>query len=105
MSPRQSINHVRAPRLRLRLYVAGRLINSVRAIENLRQLCDRHFDSHYVLEVVDVLNEPRRAVADDVLVTPTLVRVVPAPRVRLVGDLSDPVTVLAALGVDRVLNE
>lgn len=90
----------RIERVRLRLYVAGRLLNSVRAKENLRQLCERHLISLDDLEVVDVLSEPRRAVADEVLVTPTLIRLVPAPRIRLIGDLSDPATVLAALGVE-----
>jgi circadian clock protein KaiB len=90
----------RVERVSLRLYVAGRLLNSMRARENLRQLCDRHLISLDDLEVVDVLSEPRRAVADDVLVTPTLIRLVPAPQVRLIGDLGDPATVLAALGVE-----
>jgi len=92
----------RIERVSLRLYVAGRLLNSVRARENLRQLCDRHLISLDDLEVVDVLSEPRRAVADEVLVTPTLIRLVPAPRIRVIGDLSDPATVLAALGVEAV---
>ncbi|MDX2169109.1 MAG: circadian clock KaiB family protein [Deltaproteobacteria bacterium] len=87
-------------RLSLRLYVAGRLVNSTRAIENLKRLCAQHLDGgRYQLEVVDVLHEPLRAVADQVLVTPTLVRLAPAPRIELVGDLSDPQVVLAALGI------
>jgi circadian clock protein KaiB len=88
--------------LSLRLYVAGRLVNSTRAIENLKQLCAQHLDGgSYQLEVVDVLSEPLRAVADQVLVTPTLVRVAPAPRIEVVGDLSDPRVVLAALGIEE----
>jgi circadian clock protein KaiB len=98
MSPkRRRAGH--AARLSLRLFVAGRLVNSTRAIENLKRLCAQHLDGRFELEVVDVLSEPLRAVADDVLVTPTLVRLTPAPRVELVGDLSDPSVVLAALGI------
>lgn len=88
------------PRLTLRLYVAGRLANSVRASGNIRQLCERCVPRRFELEIVDVLQEPLRALADEVLVTPTLLRLAPTPRVQVVGDLSDAAVVLAALGID-----
>jgi circadian clock protein KaiB len=90
------------PRLVLRLYVAGRLANSARAVGNLKQICAEHVTGPYDLEVIDVLAEPQRALADEVLVTPMLVRVAPAPRVQVIGDLSDTAVVLAALGIHQV---
>ena len=92
------------PRLVLRLAVAGRLANSARAIGNLKRLCAEHITSPYDLEVIDVLAEPQRALADEVLVTPMLVRVTPAPRVHVIGDLSEATVVLAALGIHEVSN-
>ena len=83
--------------LRLRLYVAGMGPNSVRARANLEALmarCGVHADA---LDVVDCLVEPRRALSEGVLVTPTLVRVAPGPRQVIVGCLTDARRVLSAL--------
>jgi circadian clock protein KaiB len=76
------------PRLRLRLYVAGVAPNSLRAIANARAMCEAHFADH-ALEIVDLMIEPERALADRVIVTPTLIKLAPAPQVRVIGDLSD----------------
>ena len=84
-------------KIALRLYIAGATPNSVRAVENLRALCRAHFPDNCDLEIVDVLKEPLRALTDDVLVTPTLIKLAPGPRVRVIGDLSDAARVLAAL--------
>lgn len=86
-----------APHFRLRLYVAGELPNSLRARENLRQICEEHLDGRYTLEVVDFLEEPARALQDGVLVTPALVRLEPQPQRTVVGSLSDTAAVLMAL--------
>jgi circadian clock protein KaiB len=75
--------------LLLRLYVAGNAPNSLRAIANARAICDEHFASGYELEIVDLLMHPLRALADGVVVTPTLVKLLPLPAERLIGDLSD----------------
>lgn len=83
--------------LRLRLYVAGVAPNSLRAIANTKAICALHFVDH-VLEIVDLMIEPDRALADRVIVTPTLIKLSPAPELRLIGDLSDAVKLLAALG-------
>jgi circadian clock protein KaiB len=91
--------------LKLRLYVAGRAPNSVRAISNLELITDRHDEIRWQVEVVDVLVEPLRALADGVLVTPTLIRVRPLPEVWIVGDLSEEAEVLAALGLDVARHE
>ncbi len=82
----------------LRLYVAGAAPNSLRAVENLKAVCDAHFPGRCSLEIVDVLKEPLRALTDDVLVTPTLVKLSPGARTRVIGDLSDVRKVLSALG-------
>ena len=81
----------------LRLYIAGAAPNSLRAVENLKALCAAHFEERCSLEIVDVLKEPLRALNDDILVTPTLVKLSPGVRTRVIGDLSDDRKVLSAL--------
>ena len=83
----------------LRLYVAGIGPHSVRAQENLNQLCGRYLPDKHRLEVVDVLVEPKRALEDGVLVTPTLLKLAPGAKRMIVGDLSAEHDVLAALGI------
>jgi circadian clock protein KaiB len=81
------------------LYVAGTAPNSVKAIANLEAICRRHLKDRYKLEIVDVCEHPRRALADGVLVTPSLSKVSPAPAANVIGNLSDTGSVLAALGL------
>ena len=81
------------------LYVAGKAPNSVKAIANLRAICRRYLKGGYKLEIVDVCEHPRRALADGVVVTPTLAKVSPAPASNVIGNLSDTGNVLAALGL------
>jgi circadian clock protein KaiB len=88
----------KTPILRLRLYVAGNAPNSLRAIGNARAICEEHFASGHELEVVDLLEHPRRALADGVIVTPTLLKLSPLPAQRLIGNLSDTSQVLLTLG-------
>jgi circadian clock protein KaiB len=83
--------------LRLRLYVAGHAPNSLRAIDNATALCRAHFAATHDLEIIDVLKDPSRALADGILVTPTLVKLSPRPVLRVIGNLSDTQQVLAAL--------
>jgi len=75
--------------MQLRLYVAGNAPNSLRAISNLRAMCEEHFARAHALEIVDMLENPMRALEDGVLVTPTLLKLVPGPVRRVIGDLSD----------------
>jgi circadian clock protein KaiB len=84
-------------RLLLRLYIAGNAPNSVRAIANARAICDEHFASGHDLEIVDLLEHPRRGQADGIIVTPTLLKLFPLPVHRVVGNLSDIDQVLLAL--------
>ena len=83
--------------LRLRLYIAGNAPNSVRAIANARAICEQHFTAAHQLEIVDLLLHPLRALADGIIVTPTLVRLSPTPVLRVIGNLSDAAQVLLAL--------
>ena len=81
------------------LYVAGRAPNSVKAIANLEAICRRYLKDGYKLEIVDVCEHPRRALADGVVVTPSLAKLLPAPVSHVIGNLSDTGSVLAALGL------
>ena len=88
------------PHLVMRLYVAGDAPNSVAARANLRRLLAHCEPSTYSLEIVDCLREPIRTLQEGVLVTPTLVRLEPAPSRTIVGTLSDTTQVSEALGID-----
>ena len=85
--------------LKLRLYVAGGAPNSTLAEANLMALLETHGVTDHELEIVDCIRDPRRALRDGVLVTPTLLRVAPAPQQTIVGTLSDARRVAAALGL------
>jgi len=83
----------------LRLYVAGGAPNSMQAIANLEAICAEYLKDGHRLEVVDVLDDPRRAMAEGVLVTPSLAKLSPLPAAQVVGNLSDKKSVLLALGL------
>lgn len=83
----------------LRLYIADSAPNSARAIANLAAICKEHLGDHFELEIIDVLEYPQRALADGVIVTPSLTKVSPSPLARIVGNLSDTNSVLQALGI------
>ena len=89
--------HAKAGALRLRLYIAGSAPNSLRAIANCRAICDEHFASGHELEIVDLLDHPQRALADGIIVTPTLLKLLPLPVERVIGTLSDTNQVLIVL--------
>jgi circadian clock protein KaiB len=84
-------------RLRLRLYIAGNAPNSVRALANARAICAEQNIAEDDLEIVDLLEHPRRALADGIIVTPTLIKLSPLPVQRVIGNLSDKNQVLLAL--------
>jgi circadian clock protein KaiB len=79
------------------LYVTNRSPKCLRAIENLRRACEKHLAGHYQIEIVDLLQDPRRAADDQILATPTVVRKFPAPIRKVVGDLSDADRLLVGL--------
>jgi len=84
----------------MRLYISGNAPNSVRAIANLDAICKEYLKDGYKLEIVDVFEQPARALAEGVIVTPSLAKVSPSPAVKVVGNLSDKGNVLLALGLD-----
>lgn len=92
--------HAAAPpdvRYVLRLYVTGMTPRSTQALITITALCDEHLSGRYDLEVIDIYQHPQRAVDDQVVAAPTLVRYLPAPVRRLIGDLSDTDRVMAGL--------
>ncbi len=99
--PEPAAQQAGGERLVLRLYLAPGAPNSVRALSNLHAICDEYLAGCYSLELVDVRQEPQRALADGILVTPALVRLAPLPRVKIVGNLSQREQVLHALGIAR----
>jgi circadian clock protein KaiB len=83
----------------LRLYVAGSTTQSSRAITNLKAICETHLKDRYELTVVNLYEQQERARADQIVVAPTLVRHLPLPVRRVIGDLSQTDRVLAALNI------
>lgn len=88
----------------LRLYVAGTTPRSAHAIANIRRICEQDLKC-YSLEVVDMYQQPETADGDQVIAVPTLIKLLPAPLRRLIGDLSDKEKVLVGLGVKRKSEE
>lgn len=86
-------------RFELRLYVAGHSPKSVRAIDNLRAICEEHLAGRFVIEVIDLLERPQLARGDEIIAVPTLVRKLPEPVRRIIGDLSDTDKVLVGLQI------
>ncbi len=89
----------------LKLYVVGQTPKSVKIIEELVKLLEDALDSHYHLNVIDVVESPELAHKDNILATPTLQKVLPEPVRTIVGDLSDKETVLLALGLTALQEE
>lgn len=85
---------------KFRLYVAGDALNSAQALANLNALCRDHLVGRHEIEVIDVFQEPERALADAIYLTPTLVKLAPLPMQTIVGTLSHTNTVLHALGLE-----
>ena len=85
----------------LRLYVAGQSPKSVRAVENLRRVCEEHLPGRYTIELVDLLENPQLARGDEIIAVPTLVRKLPEPVRRIIGDLSDTEKVLVGLQLEK----
>ena len=87
----------------LRLYVAGQTPKSVAALANLKRYCEQHLQGRYQLQVIDLLQNPHLAAGDQILAIPTLVREVPAPIRKIIGDLSNEERVLVGLDVRPVV--
>lgn len=85
----------------LRLYVAGHTPKSAAAVTNLRRICEEHLAGRYTFEVVDLLVQPQLAAGDQILAVPTLVRRLPAPLKRVIGNLANAERVLVGLDIRR----
>jgi circadian clock protein KaiB len=81
----------------LRLYVAGQTPKSITALANLKTICEEHLAGRYRIEVIDLLQQPQLAAGDQILAVPTLVRRLPEPLKRIIGNLSDRERVLVGL--------
>ena len=86
----------------LRLYVAGNTPKSVLALNNLKKYCEEHLKGQYKIEVIDLLVKPQLAEGDQILAIPTLVRKVPVPIRKIIGDLSNEEKVLVGLNIRPV---
>ena len=84
-----------------RLYIAGDAQNSTAAVDNLTALCREHLEGHHEIEVIDVFVDPQRALADGIMMTPTVVRTDLTPMRKVVGNLSESAWVVHALGLAR----
>ena len=85
----------------LRLYIAGQTRKSVVAFNNLRRICEEHLHGEYRIEVIDLLRNPMLARGDQILAVPTLVRKLPEPVKKIIGDLSNEERVLVGLDIRR----
>ena len=93
----QSLAKPGGPRYELRLYVAGMTPRSARALANIKQICEEHLKGHYGLQVIDLYQQPLLAKGDQIIAVPTLIKKLPMPLRRLIGDLSDRERVLIGL--------
>lgn len=104
MTPRRATRKAAAPRPRpathlLRLYVTGTTGKSVRAIANVRRICEEHLHGRYDLEVIDIYKNLPLARGDQIIAAPTLIKRLPVPLRRLIGDMSDEQRVLVGLDI------
>ena len=83
----------------LRLYVAGKTAKSVTAFANLKRICEEHLEGSYRIEIIDLLENPQLAAGDQIIAIPTLVRALPPPIKKIIGDLSNTERVLVGLDI------
>lgn len=86
----------------LRLYVTGSTPHSVRAIDNIKKICEEHLKGRYELEVIDLYLTPNLAQGDQIIATPTLIKKLPLPLRRIIGDLSNTERVLVGLDLRKL---
>ncbi len=100
-APRKRANHKsKQERYLLRLYVAGQTPRCNYALSNLKKICEEHLAGRYEIELVDLLENPRLAAGDQILAIPTLVRKLPPPVRKIIGDLSNTERVLVGLAIE-----
>jgi circadian clock protein KaiB len=103
-SSRKAVLKKSAPigRWKLRLYVAGQTAKSLTAFANLKKICEDHLANRYQIEVIDLLKQPQLAQGDQIVAVPTLVRRLPPPIKRVIGDLSDTERVMVGMDLRAV---
>jgi circadian clock protein KaiB len=89
----------------LRLYIAGQTPRSITALNNITRYCQEHLDGKYTIEVIDLLKHPQLAEGDQIFAIPTLVRKVPQPIRKIIGDLSNEEKVLVGLNIRKVIED
>ena len=99
----QAGSHSRQEKYVLRLYVSGSTLKSARAVENIKRICEQHLKNRYDLEVIDIYQQPNLAREEQIVAVPMLIKRLPLPPRRLVGDLSDLNKVL--FGLDLRIRE
>lgn len=100
MTPQQQMTHMaKEQKFELRLYIAGQTPKSVTALKNITQYCKTHLDGKYSIEIIDLLKNPQLAEGDQIFAIPTLVRKVPEPIRKIIGDLSNEERVLVGLNI------
>ena len=97
-------NNIKLKEWELRLYIAGYTPKSVAALNNLKKYCEEHLKDQYRIEVVDLLVQPQLAEGDQIVAVPTLVRKLPEPIRKIIGDLSNEEKVLVGLNIRPVKN-
>lgn len=102
-NPNNSSRGPRPPAWMLRLYVAGNTPNSIAAFANLKEICEVHLGGKYQIEVIDLLRSPQLAQGDQIIAVPTLVRKLPHPVKKIIGDLSNRDRVLVGLDLRPAL--
>jgi len=98
-APRQSKSKDAEKKWQLRLYVAGQTPKSMAAFANLKKICAQHLEGSYTIDVIDLLVNPQLAKGDQILAIPTLVRKLPEPVKKIIGDLSNTERVLVGLDI------
>ncbi|MGC1240505.1 MAG: circadian clock KaiB family protein [Chryseosolibacter sp.] len=93
------------PEYELRLYIAGNTPKSIAALNNLKRYCEEHLKGRYKIEVIDLLVKPQLAQGDQILAIPTLVRKVPEPIRKIIGDLSNEEKVLVGLDIKPLIKQ
>jgi circadian clock protein KaiB len=97
--PKTVAKSQKARKLQLRLYVAGQTPRSIAALANLKQVCEERVPGKYEIEVIDLLKKPQLASGDQILAVPTLVRSLPQPIRKIIGDLSNKEKLLIGLDI------
>jgi circadian clock protein KaiB len=89
----------------LQLYVAGTTSQSMRAISNIRKICEEHLEGRYELEVVDIAQHPTLAIGEQIIAAPTLIKKLPLPLRRFIGDMSQTTRILLGLDLREVVTK